>query len=1067
MVIFYILFTCFPHSLIVSAHWVGFHDTQSLIRNFVYYAGLSPNGSDLIPPTTIPADHTSFLHLLAMPLSSGTRVHTTVVAYNRAGLSSSSTSDGVVIDAMPPTILRQPTLITGWVGSRFGESQFSSSALRIAWNFTDNFYSVHHYFVSITSDSRTRISIPSRTVINADTLSLSGLALSDGKTYQAMVIGCDLAGLCTSSSLSLPVLVDSSPPIDGYFAVGSQSVANLTHARTVSGGMTWRNRPFRNVAELNLAFLGFSDPHSQVAEYWASVGSRFSALDLLQPTRLMPTLAANDSVEIYLATVTLSRQVNVSEPLYISLWAVNSVGLSSHVVQASFMLETGARPNNGSLVLLRSPNCAMESCLGHCTCAARGGLCNQPSLPATCTPLSPTTVAADRMLRVYNTVPQLSSNATPTIPLFTSITDKLYGRWELVVPSSQAIQRLEWSVGIQDDLMGPGAGLIDPVNGVVWRDADSSMSAVFTVLEDYPVVTGEVYVFYVRAWYNFQEYSIFTSEGVVVDVAGPVNIRGRRVREGIAQSRDLDFSSAPSSLSIAWDRVFSTTLSGNYSNFELGIGNFPGSDNVYPLMPIPSVQMVVNVTGLSLEQGVVYYSTLRATNALGMSTTSISDGVVMDSIPPDVGVVLGGRGMRYVRSPAQTERDMFSLRFYGFNDLESEIHHYEVAVSNSSTPLPLFQYENVGVMLQATLTGLTLTPGQAYYAHVVSVNRAGLRSPEGVSRGVVIQDNRPVGRVCQVKGPELLANPSFESDTVSGVPCPSQQNITMATAGWDLDTSYVTVSTYPETSPPHGCSAIGFIGSISQSFLTLPGDTYLLSFSYRYMALPHRAAVRVQLPGVDRLVFRPETTRASIVNTGWQRAHIEFVPTDNVSLVLLSSALSDSPVYIDQVTITGCRQYQTLVSTDLSVTWPTVIRLNHQVIASSNIRVSASWCITDPLSGVREFWWAIGNVPGGEQLQMYRPTGPIPQGTSDKLAVSDGQEVHITVLARSNAGRELVVHSGPYLVDLTPPPYNGGLLDGVGEEDVDYQSSRLVGVNWSGLVDRESGLELCSWTIGR
>lgn len=1055
----------------MSAHWVGFHDSQSLIRDFVYYAGLSPNGSDLVSPTTLPPDHTSFLHLLTTPLPSGARVYSTVVATNRAGLSIIVSSDGVVVDSVPPTLNTQPTILTQWVGSRENQTHISNSAMRIAWNFTDNLHSVQQYFVSLMSDSRSRIPIPPLSVVNADYVSLSSLALSDGNSYHVRVISCDLAGLCTSSPLSSAVLVDSTPPIDGYFAIESESVANLTHSRTVPGGMTWRNRPFRNVSQLNIAFLGFSDPHSQITAYWATVGSTFSGSDLLPPTLLSPRLAANESLVISMATVILSRQVVISEALFVSLWAVNGVGLSSHIVQASFLVSAGAQANNGSLVLLRSPSCEIASCMGHCTCAARGDLCSiDPSLTDSCIPLAPSSLPTDRKLRVYNIIPQLlPGSLTPPGPLFTTITDKLFGRWELLEPLSQAVQQLEWSVGIRDDPMGPGAGLMDTVNDNVWQAAGSALSAVFSVSEEYPVVDGEVYVFYVRAWYSPQQYAVFTSEGVVVDVRGPLTITGKRVRDGSQGSRDLDFTSSPSNLSLAWDGVFSSALSGNYSTIKFGIGTFPGSDNVYPLTSAATGQVMTSMVGLGLQVGVAYYSMVRATNDIGVSVTSLSDGVVVDTSSAVTGTVLGGSGR--LPSLAQVDTDTLSLRWYGFKDPESAIHHYEVAVTNTTSPPPLSVYSDTGIRLQTTLTGLSLIPGGIYYGHVVAVNRAELRSPDVASGGVAIEDRGPEGRVCEQRSPEALLNPSFENNTLTGVPCPRDtQGVTTATYGWDLNTSYISVVTYADIPPrpTDGCFAVTFIGTISQYFQTVPGNKYQLRFSYSYLALPHRAALRVQLPGVDRLLFRPDIPAAG---GQWHTANIQFVPDDTTSLLVLSSALSDSAVYIDHVTITWCSQYRHLISTGLSVTWPRVIRTTPQIIASSKVKLSVEWDIVEAVSGVREFWWAIGSIPGGVQLQRYRSTGQTTEDTSRELVLSDGEEVHITVVAWSNGGLGFQVHSGPVLVDLTPPPlstlnYSTPVWDGVGEEDVDFQSSLVVGINWSGLTDRESGLELCSWAVG-
>ena len=749
---------------------------------------------------------------------------------------------------------------------------------------------------------------------------------------------------------------------------------------------------------------------------------------------------------------------------------MNGVGLRSRIVQASFVVTGGLQQNNGSLVLLRSGRCAIQSCLGHCSCAARGDLCTLPSPPplSPCTELPPSSLPQDRILRVFNIAPQ---QATPTPhPLFTSMTDILYGGWELADSSSTAVRRLEWSVGLRDHPAGPGAGLMDPSTDQVWRDASSAESAAFRVSAEFPLVEGEAYVFYVRAWYGQNEFAVFVSEGVVVDTQGPLALRGFSVREGPAQSRDLDLSSTPSMLSVAWDDVFSSRLSGNFSTVEVGVGRVPGSDDLYPLTSVPVGEVEVRLLGLSLEEGVAYYSVARATNPLGASVTSISDGIVIDATPPDVGVVVGGRGSGYRGIVAQESTDTFLMRWFGFEDADSAIHHYEVAVTNTTATPPSHLYTDVGIRLEVNVSGLSLAPGSTHYGHVVAVNGAGLRSRDVVSGGVAVQNQRPEGRACQRRSAEMLTNPSFDANTSTTSPCPATPiSVTTATYGWGLDTSYIAVAAYSEatptlseTPPIDGCFAIGFIGSISQTFPTLPGHAHLLSLSYRYLPLPLRGALRVQISGIDRLLFHPARFG------GWSTAHVTFVPEMALTQLVLSSALSDTVVYVDHVTVTRCDEDVSLVSSSLSETWPMAIHLSHQVVSSSKVRLSARWGVVDEVGGVGEYQWAVGTTPGGGQLLEYTSTGPTPHATSPELLVLDTQTLHVSVLATSHTGKQKLVHSGPYLVDLTPP-YAGegpGVWDGVGETDVDYQSSAVVGVNWSGMVDQESQLQVCSWAIG-
>ena len=70
-------------------------------------------------------------------------------------------------------------------------------------------------------------------------------------------------------------------------------------------------------------------------------------------------------------------------------------------------------------------------------------------------------------------------------------------------------------------------------------------------------------------------------------------------------------------------------------------------------------------------------------------------------------------------------------------------------------------------------------------------------------------------------------------------------------------------------------------------------------------------------------------------------------------------------------------------------------------------------------------------------------------------------------VAWNYAGLEWVVYSNAYIVDLTPPDVEGAVLDGLGGQDVDYQSATVVSANWEGIVDRESGISECRWGLGK
>ena len=999
---------------------------------------------------------------------------------NRVGLSSQPFTSSIFIDSSPPVVIGPVVIDTQWAGSVDMETQYSGSLIRVSWNFSDDQTSVNQHFWQLMSKPYTQNPIPARTAGAQSDSTVTEIELADGEEYFALVMACNAASLCVQHR-SRQVLFDSSPPIDGYFAVDSSGASRLN--RTVPGGMTWRNRRVRGYAEINVAFLGFSDPHSGISRYWGSVGSGFGLGDLLEATALEASSASDDN-STYIARLQLSRLLNLNEVIYISLWVENGVGLKSHVIQGSFTVdEVPLRTNNGTLTILRSYNCPINSCLGHCTCAARGDLCTfNVSLFSMCQVQDLSMLSADMQLRVSTFSPQQSSGS-PSDLLFTASTDKLIGRWELVNPSSTAVQRVEWS--FSEEGYPPGVGLMDGVNDFIWQQADDSNTVIFSVSPAYPLRQGVSYVFHVRAWYSNLSYAVFTSESVTIDTVFPSEVRGARVREVLAggdSEDDLDYISVDDEVEISWQNVFIQSLSGSYSTYEVAIGDAPGADNVYSFSeePSPSLNRTL-LSGLSLTHGRTYYSTVRATSHLGVREVSVSNGFTVDLSPPSTGAVLDGEGMNYIDAVAQVTRRTYSGRWFGFNDPESGIHHYEVALTDSLDQPSAHDYTDVGIELQTMMSLGQLTDAETYYVHVVAENNAGLRSHDVVSNGITIDNlnRRPVARQrVPLTNINLLLNPSFEPSRVTTT-CrgASDWSVEEATQNWTLGASFSElVTTSSRLVPYDGCSSLLFVGSLSQVAPTLPGVEYELSFTVKRNTSLKLAQAVVSFPGHSRtisLFSQKQTTPDE--REGWVKYSFIFTTPQNSTFSEISLATVDDSfaVVVDDFSLVSLNSSSGVEIAaprgDILVTWPEAIHVSHSPISQSLTQLYVSWDIVDPESGVREYLWAVGTVPGGEQLQRYTSTGGERQGVSDWLNLSHGEEVYVSVVAWNQAGLERVVYSSGHLVDLTPPTLTGDVNDGGdGGVDLDFQSDPTqVGVAFTACQDPESGLKEIRWALGK
>ena len=928
----------------IAAHWSGFHDAESSLQSYTLSAGLWPDDDSLLPPTSLPPSTSSLLHPVTLPAN--ITIYINLVAISNAGLMTSVTSDGVFIDDSPP-IVRNITVDTEWAGSAAPETQYSNTGLRVAWNSHNLLSPIHSNSWFILSYSNTAIPLDTQNVGNGNSGTASGLLLADGDTYSIVVTTCNGAGLCTVAESS-SILVDSTPPLDGYFAVETGST--FPRNTTVPGGMTWRNRLRAGDSRINLAFYGFSDIHSGISEYWATVGTSYGESNLTGGPLLLASSPASES-GTRTASVAMERHLDINETVYISLWAVNGAGLESRRVQGSFVVqEVEDRPTNGTLHLRRSSLCDLHSCLGHCTCAARGDLCpvNSDEIPM-CVGIEPTAVSGELSVRVVNVA---SQQATGGGDLFTAITDKLLGRWE--VPDPSPYQRLEWTVG--ENGASPGSGLFDTTYQHVWQEAGDSLSAIFSVNPLYPLLNGRSYVFHVRAWYNFTHYTVFQSTGITVDVSGPQVVAGGRLREG--GSGDIDYSANQTNIGVSWGGVFIQELSGVHSSYEIGIGDTPGMDNVVSFSPVPSAQTTATLTG-SFSHGRRYYSSLRATSPLAVTVDSISDGFIVDLSPPQVGVVLDG--LSYHDDISQSNTDSLSARWTGFHDPESGIHHYEVAWSDSPDPPAEGQYVNVGIRLHWTVTVLSLSHGITYYIHIVAVNNAGVRSLSVASNGITVDTTRPEHLYCEWVPLNIS---TFDPIITGSSPC-NYTNV-----GVDQ------VPPSQDFTPLSGC-----VSQLLQSPLSLPlqttaGSIYTVSFWVRPRPHPegcgHQTPLlaRVMAPGLEEVVS-VHTQRGDTLYR-WSHFQFQFTADDPTSILTLSS---ENGLVLDGVSVEECQSVESTSFDDIITNRTSVFRVSQEHISGMRTRLQVAWDVGDREGGVSEYLWAIGTTERGEQLQPFTSTG--------------------------------------------------------------------------------------------
>lgn len=86
----------------LTAHWNAFQDLESDVMKVTWCAGLSAGACDVVKETLMDPE-SSFVHkILTRPMMSGQKYFITVTATNGAGVNTSITSDGTMVDDTPP-----------------------------------------------------------------------------------------------------------------------------------------------------------------------------------------------------------------------------------------------------------------------------------------------------------------------------------------------------------------------------------------------------------------------------------------------------------------------------------------------------------------------------------------------------------------------------------------------------------------------------------------------------------------------------------------------------------------------------------------------------------------------------------------------------------------------------------------------------------------------------------------------------------------------------------------------------------------------------------------------------
>ncbi|KAL5007590.1 hypothetical protein ScPMuIL_016396 [Solemya velum] len=1040
----------------IGAEWFGFSDSQSGLKTYTIRVGTDPGGGDVLSPIVLNSTEQFFSrHLQGNPLPESQPVYVTVGVYNYAGLYTEAVSNGFTVDVTPPLILHQPALGNG-VGSMVKNTLVHRTSLTVIWEVEDEESPIVQQYLSVAAYIGGDFEPLSSTVDGiARQMTLTGLDLQDGHTLVIKLTVCNAAKLC-SNSTSDNILVDTSPPTQGMFAINTEHAAGLQ--REVAGWMRWDD------TNLNISVVGFSDLHSDIAYFMVSVGRFFMGHDLNEndnsPQQIQKTDGplSNEGLLYMLPVVT--KLLRHEEHVFVSVWAVNKVGLSSPVIHSQFHLVAGGR-----LELVR--RCSGATCLGHCVCAPQDEVC----------PLAPTeacniiTEDGEYSSVEVLDVTDLSFPAAAEDTDHISTDSAMAAVWRVVQEKGKSPLWYEWSIGYSKNQ--EPEGIFQHETKRNWFDIGQRTQMVASLPKDKHLTEGVLYSFFIRAWYDENTYGVFKSDGVYTDlnIIHTTNQHGSVIKElkRATGTTDTDFVMVTDTLFISWKNKFVTA--GGVEKFKIYLSSYPGGyDSHVTETEVAGNETTYNfgtVAALQLSPGVRYYTNVVATSFAGIQQIETSDGFIIDTDEPVTGIVFHGtrpHGLKY-----QSSRRAVTAFWHGFTDLMSGIATYYWCEGYTVKPdeCDVLPWQQIGLQTEINIElNFTLQNGILVYSKVFGVDNAGYESAVAISDSLTVDSTPPKVGSVHFDSQNILSNPSFEATESVNMDLVVSDNLCTSNApsDWSISEAGCAVTmTSTKLLAQHGNNSLLLHGTITQTVNVTVGQVYRVMFSTTH--LPLSTSVLATREGYIKWNDKKHVflTYPRGVNVDmdysymkWHQ-HVYYFEAEEEEVSFSIGSIGGKGLALDDVLMTAMIDTENLDNLGCV--------LSHIVTVDTWSSIHAAWHFTDPESPITSYKWAIGYLEGGIQILNFQDVGLNRYAHLSGVDLIHDTHLHVTVVAINAVGLHSVSYCDPVHVDLSPPEFIF-VHDGKSEvNDVDVQNHRVISVTWK-VVDAESDIKLCEWAIG-
>ncbi|MGI6295665.1 MAG: PQQ-binding-like beta-propeller repeat protein [Armatimonadota bacterium] len=967
-------------------------DPESGIVSYQYAIGSTAGGANIVNWTSVGT--ATEITRAGLALSPGTTYYISVKATNGAGVVSAvGTSDGIKVDNSPPTT---PVVTDDGVYTT------DATTLHATWASSDPQSGIAEYQYAIGTTAGSANIVDWTSVGTATEVTRSGLELVDGATYYISVKAKNGAGMWSAVGSSDGIMADSSPPSQPAVTDDGEYTSSLTSLHA-----TWTA----------------SDPHSGIAEYQYAIGTSAGATDVVGWTSTGAVASVTKS----------GLSLETGKTYYFSIKAKNKAGLWGSVGVSDGILCDATPPSTPVVIddgeytsstnslhatwsssdtesgivsyqyaigsMAGGTNIVNWTSVGTATEITRNGLA---LTPGTTYYISVRATNGAGLVSAVGTSDGIKvDNSPPTTPIvtddgvYTTDATTLHAIWTSGDPQSGIVE-YQYAIGTSSG----GTNVVD------WTSVGTATEVTRSGLE---LVDGTTYYISVKAKNGAGMWSaVGSSDGIMVDSSPPSQP---------TVTDDGEFTSSQTSLHATW--MASDPHSG-IADYQYAIGTSAGATDVVGWTSTGAIASVTKI-GLSLETGKTYYFSVKAKNKAGLwGPVGVSDGILCDATPPTTPVVIDDG--EYTSSTNSLHATWSS------SDPESGVVSYQYAIGSTAGGANIVNWTSVGTATEITRTGLALTPGTTYYISVKATNGAGLVSAVGTSDGIKVDNSPPTTPVVTDDGVYTTDATTLHATWTSGDP---QSGI--AEYQYAIGTTAGSANVADWTS-------VGAAAEVTRSGLELvDGTTYYISVKAKngagmWSSVGSSDGILVDSSPPTTPVVTDDgdyTTVPNLLHATWSAndPHTGVVEyqyaigtvSGGTDVVEWTDVGLETSVTLTNITLIPGKQYYFAVKAkNAAGLWSTVgvsdgIRIDitppsapHVIdegeYTSSLTSLSAQWLAVDPESGISDYEYCIGTVPGGTDIVGWTSSNGANHITHTGLSLTMDLTYYFTVRAKNGVG---------------------------------------------------------------